>query len=95
MSSLQAQSLFLTWVEHITQGAVIKNHDFAKIWLHLSEILDVSPVAKRAVLSVVSSGEVLALNLQPVDDRIGIFLHRGGEDDEVVPFTDLKMRSAR
>jgi hypothetical protein len=81
--------LILTWVKYVTNGAVIKNHDPAQIRLDLGEILDVDPIAKCAVLSIVSSSEVLALNLQPVDDRIGILLHRGGENDQIVPFTDL------
>jgi hypothetical protein len=65
----------LTWVEHIAQGAVIKNHDFAEVRLNLSKVLDVSPVAKRAVLSVVAPREVLPLDLQPVDDGIGVLLY--------------------
>lgn len=53
----------LTWMEHIAHGAVIKNHYFAEIRLDLSEVLDVSPVAKRAMLSVVSPRKVLSLDL--------------------------------
>jgi hypothetical protein len=54
---------YLTWMEDVAQGAVIKNHDFAEIRLDLSKILDISPIANSAVLPVVSSGEVLALHL--------------------------------
>lgn len=79
----------LTWVKHIAQGAVIENHDFTEIRLDLSKILDVGPVTESAVLPVVSSDKILALHLQPVDDGIGVFLHRGGEYNEIVPFTDL------
>lgn len=63
-----------TWMEYIAYGAVVKYHDFAQVRLNLSKILDVRPVAEGAVLSVVSSCKVLALDLQPVDDRIGVFL---------------------
>lgn len=76
-------------MENVAQRAVIKNHDFAEIRLDLSKILNVSPIAKGAVLAVVSSHEILALDLEPVDDWICIFLHRSGEYDEIVPFTDL------
>jgi hypothetical protein len=76
-------------VEDVTQGAVIKDHDLAEIRLDLSEIFDVSPVAEGAVLPIVSPHEVLALYLEPVDDRIGVFLDGCGEDDEIIPFTNL------
>jgi hypothetical protein len=79
----------LTWVEYVAQGAVIKNHDFAQIGFDLSKVLDVSPVAEGAVLPIVSSHKVLALHFQPIDDRIGILLYGGSEDDEVIPLTDL------
>ena len=76
-------------MKHIAQGTVIKNHDLTQVRLYLSKILDVGPVAECAVLSVVSSGEVLALNLQPVNDGISILLHRSSEDDQIVPLADL------
>jgi hypothetical protein len=76
-------------MEHVTNRAVIKYHDLAQIRLDLGKILDVGPVTERAVLSIVSSREILALDLQPVDDRVGVLLHRGGEYDQIVPFTDL------
>jgi hypothetical protein len=76
-------------MKNVAQGAVIKNHDLAQIRLHLGKVLDVSSVTNRAVLSVVSSCEILALHLEPVDNRIGVLLYRGGEDDQVVPFTNL------
>lgn len=79
-------------MENVAQGAVIKNHDLAEIRLNLSKILDVSPVANSAVLSIVSARKVLALHLQPVDDGICILLYRSGEYNQVVPFTDLSLR---
>jgi hypothetical protein len=79
----------LTWMEDVAQGAVIKDHDLAEIRLDLSEIFDISPVAEGAVLPIVSPHEVLALYLEPVDDRIGVFLHGCGEDDKIIPFTNL------
>jgi hypothetical protein len=84
-----ARPTVLTWVEDVTQGAVIKDHDLAEIRLDLSEIFDVGPVAEGAVLPIVSPHEVLALYLEPVDDRIGVFLDGCGEDDEIIPFTNL------
>lgn len=47
------------------------------------------------MLPVVSPDKILALHLQPIDDGIGVFLHRGGEDDEVIPFTDLAALSVK
>jgi hypothetical protein len=82
-------------MEDVAQGAIVKNHDLAQIRLNLSKILDVSPVANSAVLAVVSPSEILALHLQPVDDRIGVFLNRSGEYNQVVPFTDLIALSVR
>jgi len=70
----------LTLVKDVAHGAVINNHDPAEIRLNLGQILDVSPIAKRAVLPVVPSCKVLALRLQPVDYWVGIFLHRRRED---------------
>ena len=69
----------LTRMENIANGAVVKNHDLAKVGLYLSKILDVGPITERAVLPIISSREVLALYLQPVDNRIGILLDRGRE----------------
>lgn len=68
-------------MEDVAQGAVIQNHDFTKIRFNLCEILDISPIAKRAVLSVISSCKIFALDFQPVDDGIGVLLHRGSEYD--------------
>jgi hypothetical protein len=82
-------------MENVAQGAVIKNHDFAEVRLNLSKILDVSPVTEGAVLPIVPSHEVLALDLKPIDDRIGILLYRSSEDDEIIPFTNLARGSAR
>lgn len=76
-------------MEYVTNGAVIKNHDLAQIRLDLGKVLDVGPVTERAVLSIVSPSKVFAFDFQPVDDRVGVLLHRGGEYDEIVPFTDL------
>jgi hypothetical protein len=82
-------------MEDIAQGAIVKNHDLTQVRLNLSKILDVSPVANSAMLAVVSPSEILALHLQPVDNRIGVLLNRSGEYDQVVPFTDLSALSVR
>jgi hypothetical protein len=61
--SARPKRAYLTWMEDVAQGAVIKNHDLAEIGLDLSKILDIGPTANSAVLPVVSPGEVLALHL--------------------------------
>lgn len=81
-------------MEDVAQGAVVKYHNLAQIWLDLGKILDVSPVANSAVLPVVSSCKVLALHLQPINDGISILLDRCGKYDQVVPFADLIRMSA-
>lgn len=67
-------------MEDVAHRAVIKNHDFAEVRLDLGQILDVRPIAERAMLTVVPCSKVLALDLQPVDDRIGVLLQGSGED---------------
>ena len=81
-------------MEDVAQWAIVKYHDLAQIWFNLRKVLDVSPVANSAVLPVVSSCKVLALHLQPVDDRISILLDRCGKYNQVVPFADLVGMSA-
>lgn len=76
-------------MEDITHRRVINDHDLTKVRLHLSEILDVCALAIGAVLAVVAADEVFALDFEPVDDGVRVFLDGGGEDDEVVPFADL------
>ena len=76
-------------MEDIAQRAIIQYHNPTEIRLHRAQILDVRPVPERAMLPVVPAGKILPLLLQPVDDRVRVFLHRGREDDEVVPFADF------
>jgi hypothetical protein len=75
----------------VADGAVIKDHHFAKIRFDLSQVLDISPIAQCAVLSVVSAREILPFAFKPVDDRVGVFLDRGSEGDQVIPFTNLRV----
>jgi hypothetical protein len=79
----------LTFMKHIAHGAVVNNHNFAQIWLDLSQVFNVGPIAKGAVLSIVSSCEVLALFLNQINDWVGVLLHGSGEDDEIVPLRYL------
>ena len=79
----------LTFVKNVAHRAIVQDHDLAQVRLDLRQVLDVRAVAVRAVLPVVAAREVGALALEPVDDRVGVLLHRGGEDDEVEPFADL------
>ena len=85
----------LTFVEDVAHGTVIQDHDFAEVRLYLREILDICAVAKRAVLAVVAASKVLALDLQPVNDRVSVLLHRGRKYNKIVPFRDLALASAR
>jgi hypothetical protein len=82
-------------MEDVAQRAVVKYHDLAEIRLDLGKIFDVSPIAERTVLPIVASHEVFTLDFQPVNDWIGVLLHRSSEDDQVVPFTDLTTASAK
>lgn len=63
-----------TFVKDVAHGTVVQDHDFAKIRLDLGEILDVCAIAESAVLAVVAAGKVLALDLQPVNDGVGVLL---------------------
>lgn len=75
---------------------VVQDHDLAQIRLHLTEIFYVGTIAESAVLTIISRAEILAFTFQPVDDWVGVFLHRGSEDDKIVPFAHLsEIRSQR
>ena len=67
-------------MKNITQRTIIQNDNLAQIRLHGAQVLDICTAPVRAVLAVVACGKVLALELEPVDDGIGVFLDRGGED---------------
>ena len=56
----------------------------------MAEIFDICPIAKSAMLSIVSTREVLPFLFEPVDDRIGILLHGGSEHNQVIPFAHLQ-----
>ena len=79
----------LTFVKNVAQWAIVQYHHLAQIRFHRAQILDVCPVAERAMLPVVPPREILPFLLQPVDDRVGVFLYRGREDNQVVPFADF------
>jgi hypothetical protein len=81
-------------VKDVAHGTVVQDHDFAEVRLNLSKVLDVCAIAESAVLAVVAASKVLALDLQPVNDRIGVLLDRGREDNKIVPFRDLTLLSA-
>lgn len=78
-----------TLVKYVAHGAVVNYHDLAQIGLHLAQIFNVSIISECTMLPIVSADEVLALQLQPIYNRIGVLLHRGGKDYEVIPFADL------
>ncbi len=76
-------------MKYITHRTIIQNHHPGQIRLDDIQILDIRPATKRAILPIQSPREELTLLLQPVDDRVGVLLHRGGEDDEIVPLADF------
>lgn len=79
----------LTFLKNVAHGAVINDHDFAQVGLDLSQVFDVSAIPEIAMLSVVPSYKVLALHLEPIDDGVGVFLHRGCKSNQIIPLTDL------
>ncbi len=83
------ESHYYTLVEHVAQGTVIQNHDLTEVWLYRAEILDERPMPKRTMLSIVTSREKLPFRFKPVDDWVGILLHRCREDNQVEPFANL------
>jgi hypothetical protein len=78
-------------MENIAHGTVVEDHDFTQVGFDLCQILDVCAIAKCAVLAVVSAAKVFAFAFDPVDDGICVLLHRCSENDEIVPFADLRM----
>lgn len=85
----------LTFVKDVAHRTVVQDHDLAEVRLDLSKILDVCAIAESAVLAVVAASKVFALDLQPVNDRVGVLLDRGCEDNKVVPLRDLPHKSAQ
>jgi hypothetical protein len=74
-----------TFMKNIAHRAIVQNSHSAQIRLDATQVLYVCAVPKRAVLSIKTALEELPLLLQPINDRVGIFLHAGGEYDELVP----------
>jgi hypothetical protein len=75
-----------TFVKKVTHRAIVQDHHFAQVRLHRTEVLDIRAIAERAMLAVISCVEVLAFLLEPVDDRVRIFLDAGGENNQLIPF---------
>lgn len=76
-------------MENIADGRIIQDNHFTEIRLNSTQILDVAAISERAMLSVVPSGKVLFLLLQPVDHGICIFLDGCSESDYFVPFANF------
>ena len=76
-------------MKHVAQRTVVQNHNLAKVWFNRTQIFDEGTVAECTMLTVISTRKELALLLQPVNDRIGVFLDRSSENNEVIPFADL------
>lgn len=85
------QHFVLTFVEDVTHRRIIYYHHLRQIRLNRRDIFYVGPITGRAVLSVIATGKVLAILLEPVYYRVRIFLNRCGEDDKIVPFGDLQL----
>lgn len=86
---MHARDEKLTLMEHIAQWAVVQDHYLAQVRLDSTQILDEGAMTESAVLAVVAGGEELALRLQPVNDWVGVLLHRGREHNQIVPFAYL------
>lgn len=84
-----ADTVKLAFVKNVAHRTVVQDHYFAEVRLYLRKILDVCAVAKSAMLAVVSASKVLAFDLQPVNDRVGVLLNGCCEYDQVVPFRNL------
>lgn len=78
-----------TLVEHVAERTVVQYHHLAQIRLDRAEILNERPVPERAMLPVVPCRKEFPLRLEPVDDRIRVFLYRSREHNEVEPFAHL------
>jgi len=78
-----------TFVENIAHGAVVQNSHPTQIRLNATQILYVRAVPESAVLSIIPPLKEFSLLLQPIDNRVGVFLHAGGEHDELVPLADF------
>ena len=76
-------------MEGITDGAVVEDHNSTEIRFYRSQIFDVSPLTKSAMLAIVASRKIFALCLEPIYHRICIFLNAGSEDDKLIPLADL------
>ena len=81
-----------TFVEDVAHRTVVQNSYAAQIRLNAAQILDVRAITECAVLAVIAALEELAFLLEPVDDRVGIFLNTGGEDDQLEPLTYLTQK---
>jgi hypothetical protein len=77
-------------VEYIANRTVVDDHYLAQVGLDLAEVLNVCSITMRAMLTVVTSRKVGPLKLQPVNHRVGIFLHRSGKNDKIIPFGNLQ-----
>ena len=81
-------------MEHVTQRAIVQDHNLAQIGLHRAEILDECSLSVCAVLPVIPPREELPLLFEPVDNGVRILLDRRREDDKVEPFAYLSTTSA-
>lgn len=79
----------IVFMKDVAHGAIIQNSHATQIRLNAAQVLDIGAIPKGAMLAIEASLEEFPLLLQPVDDRVGVFLHAGGEDDELVPLADF------
>lgn len=73
-------------MKNIAHRTIIQDHHLAQVRLYGTEVLDIGAIPKCTVLPIISTMEVLAFLLEPVDDGICIFLDTSGKYDQFIPF---------
>ena len=86
---MRDEGRYHTRMKDVTGRTVIDDHDLTEVWLNIAKVFDIITATKGTVLAIVTTDKVFSILLEPVDDRIGVFLYRGREDDEFIPFADL------
>lgn len=76
-------------MKNVAHGAIVYDHNLTQVWLDLSQVFNVCPIPEGAMLSIIPSSKVFALYFKPVDDGVGVLLHRRRKNNQIVPFTDL------
>lgn len=83
---------YLALVKYIAQRAVVQYHNLAQVWLDRAKIFDVGSIPVSAMLPVMSPRKVLSLLLQPIDNRVRVFLYRSCKNNKIIPFTHISKK---